>query len=86
MRLIRNVHDRRHEVFGTFRTEEETVDYDLLTESDVGRTVIYVRPGLAEAGTLSSYRNGLLFVRFTVGDTAAACRPQDCHFAHRGAL
>jgi hypothetical protein len=82
-RLI-NVVDRRCQWIGEWDTEP--LVYDQLTESDIGRTVIYLdrprRPswGWAEAGTLSSFRDGTVWARFGHGDTAAACRPGDLRF------
>ena len=75
---IINVHDRRHQWIGTW--EAEPFDLNALTDADIGRTVIYKAAcgrGNPEAGTLVSWRLGLAFVRFTTGDTAAACKPGD---------
>jgi hypothetical protein len=79
---ITNVHDRRHGWIGEW--DVEPFDMNALTDADIGRTVIYCPMfGWREAGTLSSWRLGLVFVRFTKGDTAAACAPRDLKFAVR---
>jgi hypothetical protein len=79
---IINVRDRRHGWIGEW--DVEPFNINALADADIGRTVIY-RPmvGFPEAGTLSSWRLGLVFVRFTQGDTAAACKPQDLMIAVR---
>lgn len=73
-RLV-NVADRRHGWIGEWDVEPLVVTE--LTEADVGRTVIYTGfgPWGREAGTLSSFRDGMVWVRFHRGDTAAACDP-----------
>ncbi len=84
MKRLINVADRRHLWIGAW--EVEPLRYDALTFEDVGRTVIYSRPpnyGQPEAGTLNSWRDGLVFVRFTQGVTAAACDPKDLVFGVR---
>lgn len=74
-----NVHDRRHLWIGSWETD--AFDINALTDADIGRTVIYFPgAGYPEAGTLTSWRLGLVFVRFTRGDTAAACKPSDLKF------
>jgi hypothetical protein len=86
---IVNVLDRRHGWIGEW--EVEPLVYASLRPADVGRTVIYCAShgratmpwGWAEAGTLSSWRDGLVWARFSRGDTAAACRPSDLVFAVR---
>lgn len=78
---IDNVRDGRRGFVGSFETEP--LVYDALTAADVGRTVIYRDHGRAEAGTLSSWRDGRVWARFSRGDTAAACDPRDLVFAVR---
>ena len=84
---LHNVLDRRHSWIGSW--DAVPFDYNALTMADVGRTVIYLDRGRemawgwAEAGTLSSFRDGLVFVRFSKGDTAAACAPHDLMLARR---
>ena len=82
--IIDNVTDRRYGWIGSWEVQPLVVA-DLHPE-DAGRTVIYVdryRPALrqAEAGTLSSWRDGRVWARFTMGDTAAACNPADLFLA-----
>lgn len=84
---IHNVIDRRHSWIGAW--EAVPFDINALTDADIGRTAIYLdrgrrqRWGWAEAGTISSWRLGLVFVRFSKGDTAAACAPHDLMLACR---
>lgn len=66
---IHNVRDGRHGVVGSW--EVEPLVYDALGPEHVGRTVIYQDHGRAEAGTITSWRNGVVFARYSRGDTAA---------------
>ncbi len=80
---IHNVSDRRHgllnnNLIGSWDTEP--LVYESLTDADVGRTVIYRDHGRAEAGTLSSWTNGIVFARYSRGDTAAGADPNDLVF------
>ena len=75
---VTNVMDRRHDFIGTWNTEP--LAYENLTEADIGRTVIYRDHGRAEAGTLSSWKNGIVFARYSKGDTAAGADPSDLVF------
>ncbi len=67
--IIHNVDDRRHGHIGSF--EVEPLVYDQLGPDHIGRTVIYRDHGRAEAGTITSWRNGVVFARYSRGDTAA---------------
>lgn len=78
---ILNVVDRRHGWIGEW--DAEPLVYAELTPADVGRTVIYRDHGRAEAGTLSSFRDGRVWARYSRGDTAAACDARDLVFAVR---
>lgn len=82
-KIIHNVRDGRHGYIGSWETEP--LDFDKLTEADIGRTVIYQDHGRAEAGTLTSFRSGLVFARYSQGDTAAAAHPADLCFGVRSA-
>jgi hypothetical protein len=75
MSFLTNVTDRRHSWIGEW--DVEPLVYEQLTDADIGRTVIYrgYGPWGNEAGTLSSFRDGLVWARFSRGDTAAACQP-----------
>lgn len=66
---IHNVRDGRHGVIGSW--EVEPLRYENLDPSHVGRTIIYRDHGRAEAGTLTSWRDGIVFARYSRGDTAA---------------
>lgn len=76
--VIHNVRDGRRGNIGSWKTEP--LDYAALREEDVGRTVIYRDHGRAEAGTLTSWRSGLVFARYSRGDTSAAASAADLCF------
>lgn len=73
--IIHNVRDGRFGHTGSW--EAETLDYDALRPEHVGRTVIYRDHGRAEAGTITSWRAGVVFARYSRGDTAAGANPAD---------
>jgi hypothetical protein len=77
--IIHNVRDGRRGFFGSWIVEP--LNYDRLSLSDVGRTVIYRDHGRAEAGSLTSWRNGTVFARYSRGDTAAGAEPENLVFA-----
>lgn len=79
--MIHNVDDRRHDWICSWETEP--LSYDALTPDDVGRTVVYQDFGGAEAGTLSSWRNGIVFARYSKGDTAAGAKANALVFGIR---
>ena len=82
MMQVHNVRDGRHGWIGPW--EVEPLVYDALGPDDVGRTVIYQdHHGRAEAGTLTSWRDGIVFARYSRGDTAAGADPADLSFAVR---
>ena len=76
--IVHNVRDGRHGLIGSWKVEP--LDINKLTASDVGRTVIYRDYGRAEAGTLTSWRDGIVFARYSRGDTSAGARPTDLVF------
>jgi hypothetical protein len=78
MNQVHNVCDRRHDWIGS--CDVSPLLYDKLQPNDVGRTVIYQDRGRAEAGTLLSWRDGLVFVYYSKGDTAAATKPDMLSF------
>lgn len=69
--IILNVSDRRYGWIGAW--DAEPLNYDALTSAHIGRTVIYRDHGRAEAGTITSWRDGKVWARFHRGVTAAAC-------------
>lgn len=69
IQLAHNVDDRRRSWVGSW--EVEPLDYSRLGPEHVGRTVIYRDHGRAEAGTITSWRNGVVFARYSRGDTSA---------------
>lgn len=79
--LVHNVRDGRRSYTGSWVVEP--LVYDKLVPADVGRTVIYRDHGRAEAGTLSSWRNGIIFARYSRGDTAAGAQAADLVFGVR---
>lgn len=79
--MVHNVSDRRRGWIGPW--EVEPLTYESLTAHDVGRTVIYRDDHIVEAGTLSSWRDGLVWARYSTGDTAAASRPENLCFGLR---
>lgn len=76
--VVFNVHDRRHGWIGAWMIAP--LDIAKLTAADVGRTVIYRDHGRAEAGTLTSWREGIVFARYARGDTAAGANAADLAF------
>jgi hypothetical protein len=79
--IVHNVDDRRRGWVGCWETTP--LDYDQLGPEHIGRTVIYRDHGRAEAGTLSSWRNGTVFARYSKGDTAAGANASDLVFGVR---
>src|SRR6185369_1038253 len=69
MQIIHNVDDRRHGFVGSF--EIEPLVFDQLGPEHVGRSVVYQDHGRAEAGTITSWRDGIVFARYSRGSTAA---------------
>lgn len=86
MPMVHNVRDGRRGWIGSWRVEP--LVYDALRLADVGRTVIYrdwghlrdSTKGTAEAGTLSSWKGGIVFARYSRGDTAAGANAEDLCF------
>lgn len=76
--IIHNVEDRRVGWVGSWGIEP--LDIAKLTEADIGRTVIYRDHGRAEAGTLTSWRDDIVFARYSRGDTAAGANASDLVF------
>lgn len=76
--VAHNVHDRRRGWIGPWEITQ--LVYENLVPADVGRTMIYRDHGRAEAGTLTSWRNGLVFARYSTGDTAAGAKAKDLVF------
>lgn len=75
MPIIHNVRDGRTGAIGSWSAEP--LDYASLSPADVGRTVIYRDHGRVEAGTLTSWRDGIVFARYSRGNTAAGADPRD---------
>jgi hypothetical protein len=73
--IVHNVTDKHREWIGSW--EAEPLEVRLLKPEDVGRVVIYRDHGRAEAGKLSSWNPQRVWARFSTGDTAAACDPND---------
>jgi len=79
--IVHNVRDGRVGCIGSW--EAEPLVYDKLGPEYVGRTVIYRDFGRAEAGTITSWRNGIVFARYSRGDTAAGAAPENLLLAIR---
>lgn len=77
-RTIHNVKDGRRGSIGAWTIEP--LVYDELRPEDIGRTVIYRNHGRADAGTITSWRNGTVFARYSRGDTAAGANATDLVF------
>lgn len=75
MITVHNVRDGRSGCIRSY--EAEQLVYDALGPDHVGRTVIYRDHGRVEAGTLTSWKNGIVFARYSRGDTAAGADPKD---------
>lgn len=73
--LVHNVRDGRRKLIGSWVAEP--LDYSALGPAHVGRTVIYRSHNQAEAGTLTSWRDGIVFARYSQGDTAAGANAGD---------
>jgi hypothetical protein len=79
--VIHNVRDGRRGVVGSW--EVVPLIYAALGVADIGRTVIYQSHNNAEAGTITSWRDGIVFARYSRGDTAAGASPDALHLAVR---
>jgi hypothetical protein len=77
--FIHNVRDGRQSCIRSY--EVEPLIYDNLTADHVGRTVIYRDHNRAEAGTITSWRDGIVFARYSRGDTAAGANPKNLSLA-----
>ncbi len=80
--VVHNVNDPWRGWIGSWETEPFV--YDRLCSLDIDRRVIYLgKPAMwrTDLGLISSWRDGLVFVRFGVGPTAAACNPRDLCWA-----
>ena len=73
--VIHNVRDGRNGVTGSWLVEP--LVYEKLGPDHVGRTVIYRDFGRAEAGTITSWRDGIVFARYSRGETSAGARASD---------
>lgn len=78
MPIVHNVRDGRRGYISSWTTEP--LAYDQLGPEHVGRTVIYQDHSRAEAGTITSWRDGLVFARYSRGDTAAGANAADLVF------
>ena len=79
--IVHNVDDRRRSWIGPWLVEP--LVYDELSPADIGRTVIYQDFGRAEAGTLTSWRNGIVWAKYSRGDTAAGADAKSLMFGVR---
>lgn len=77
--MIHNVKDGRVGMIGSW--EVRPLVYNELSPDHVGKTVIYRDHGRAEAGTITSWRAGVVFARYSRGDTAAGAMAEDLFLA-----
>jgi hypothetical protein len=49
--------------------------YEALGPEHVGRSVVYRDHGRAEVGTITSWRDGIVFARYSRGNTSAGADP-----------
>jgi len=71
---VHNVRDGRHGcIIGTL--EVEPLVYGELRPEHVGHSVVYRDVGRAEVGTITSWRDGIVWARYGRGDTAAGADP-----------
>jgi hypothetical protein len=70
--IVHNVNDRRRGWVGSWETKP--LEYDKL---HVGELVIYRDHGRAEVGVITSWRDGTVFARYSLGDTAAGAKAGD---------
>jgi hypothetical protein len=76
---VHNVLDRRNGCWASWRVAP--LDYAALNLDDVGRTVIYQDGhGRCEAGTLTSWHDGLVFASYSTGSTSAGAHPDRLSF------
>lgn len=73
--IVHNVRDGRRGFIGAWVVEP--LVFDALGPEHVGQTVIYRDHSRAEAGTITSWRNGIVFARYSRGDTAAGASAAD---------
>jgi hypothetical protein len=78
--MLHNVRDGRNGLIRSY--EASPLVYDALGPQHIGATVIYRTHGRTEAGTITSWRNGIVFARYSRGDTAAGANPVDLLLAH----
>lgn len=79
--IVNNVRDDRVGMIGTWMVEP--LVYGALGPEHIGRTVIYRDHGRAEAGTIISWRDGIVFARYSRGATAAGSDPSRLSLAIR---
>ena len=79
--ILHNVHDHRIGWIGSWEVEPLPT---ILGPEYVGRTVIYKSHIGKEAGTITSWRDGLVFARYNRGDTAAGANVSDLVLGVKG--
>jgi hypothetical protein len=80
-KIIHNVKDARRMRINSWETTP--LVYNDLCPEDIGSTVIYQDYGKAQAGTITSYRDGFVFARYSRDDTAAGALPNKLCFGVR---
>lgn len=81
MTWVHNVRDGRAMPAVLRSFDVAPLEYDNLGPEHVGATVVYRDVGRAEAGSITSWRDGTVFARYSSGDTAAGARAGDLWLA-----
>lgn len=79
--IIHNVNDRRRGFIGSWLAEP--LEFAKLTDQDVGRNVIYRDFGRASVGVMTSFRDGVVFARYSQGDASSCAEASDLMFGIR---
>lgn len=57
------------------------IDIKTLTQEDIGRKVVYEKQHTSDEGTISSYNERYIFVKYGTCATAQATSPEDLTFS-----
>lgn len=60
---------------GSYRCQK--LNYEELIPEHEGKHVVYRDRGFAELGIISSWKNGIVFARYSMGDTAAGATDEN---------
>jgi len=73
--MIHDVRDGRVGLIKSFAVRP--LIYAELGPEHIGATVVYRNHGRAEAGTITSWRDGMVFAKYSRGDTSAGAKASD---------